>query len=49
MSVSGGDVTEATISSLGPNTNYEVSVAAVNTEGTGNFSTVFSVLTLREG
>ena len=45
MSVSGGDVTETTISSLSPNTNYSVSVAAVNSKGTGNFSTYISVLT----
>ena len=45
MSVSGGDVTKATLSSLGPNTNYSVSVAAINSKGTGNFSTYISVLT----
>ena len=38
MSVSGGSVTEATISNLTPSTTYSVRVAAVNDAGTGTFS-----------
>ena len=38
VSVSGGDVTEATITGLAPSTNYSVRVAAVNNAGTGVFS-----------
>ena len=49
VSVSGDDVTEITISGLAPNTRYEVSVAAVNIEGTGNFSANYLVRTSVEG
>ena len=38
VSVSGGDVTEATITGLASSTNYSVQVAAVNNVGTGVFS-----------
>ena len=38
MSVSGGSVTEATISSLMPSTNYSIQVAAVNIAGVGVYS-----------
>ena len=38
MSVSGGSVTEATISGLTPSTNYSIEVAAVNNIGTGVYS-----------
>ena len=36
--VSGGSVTEATISSLMPSTTYSIQVAAVNSAGTGVYS-----------
>ena len=38
MSISGGSVTEATISSLMLSTNYSIQVAAVNSAGTGVYS-----------
>ena len=38
ISVSGGDVTEATITGLASSTNYSIRVAAVNDAGTGVFS-----------
>ena len=38
MSVSGGSVTEATISSLMPSTTYSIQVAAVNSAGIGEYS-----------
>ena len=38
MSVSGGSVTEATISGLTPSTTYSIEVAAVNSAGTGVYS-----------
>ena len=38
MSVSGGSVTEATISGLTPSTTYSIEVAAVNSVGTGAYS-----------
>ena len=38
MSVSGGNVTEATISGLTPSTTYSIEVAAVNSAGTGVYS-----------
>ena len=38
LSVSGGSVTEATISGLTPSTNYSIEVAAVNSAGTGVYS-----------
>ena len=38
MSVSGGDVTEATISGLTPSTNYSIEVATVNSAGIGVYS-----------
>ena len=37
--VSGGSVTQSTISSLLPSTNYSVQVAGVNSDGTGVYST----------
>ena len=40
MSVSGGSVTEATISSLMSSTTYSIQVAAVNSAGTGVYSDV---------
>ena len=46
MSVSGGSVTEATISNLAPSTTYNVRVAAVNDAGTGEFSNLILRLTL---
>ena len=38
MSVSGGSVTEATISSLMSSTTYSIQVAAVNSAGIGMYS-----------
>ena len=38
MRVSGGSVTEATISELTPSTTYSIEVAAVNSIGTGVYS-----------
>ena len=38
QSVSGGSVTETTISNLTPSTTYNVRVAAMNDAGTGGFS-----------
>ena len=38
VSVSGGDATNATISSLMSSTTYFIEVAAVNSVGTGNYS-----------
>ena len=38
MSVSGGSVTETTISGLTPSTTYSIEVAAVNSIGTGVYS-----------
>ena len=38
MSVSGGSVTEATISGLSPSTTYSIEVAAVNSASTGIYS-----------
>ena len=38
MNVSGGGVTEATISSLMPSTTYSIQVAAVNSAGVGVYS-----------
>ena len=43
VSVSGGDVAEATITGLSPSTNYFVRVAAVNDAGTGVFSSSIHV------
>ena len=40
VSVSGGSVTEATISSLMSSTTYSIQVAAVNGAGTGVYSDV---------
>ena len=45
VSVSGGDVTEATITGLASSTYYYVQVAAVNDAGTGVFSRIVHVLT----
>ena len=45
MSVSGGSVTEATISSLMSSTTYSIQVAAVNSVGTGVYSDYFIVQT----
>ena len=38
MSVSGGSVTEVTISGLTPSTTYSIEVAAVNSAGVGVYS-----------
>ena len=46
MSVSGGSVTETTISNLTPSATYTVQVAAVNDAGTGIFSNSTSIMTL---
>ena len=45
MSVSGANVTETTISSLIPSTNYFIEVAAVNRAGIGVYSTSLVVET----
>ena len=45
MSVSGGGVTEATISSLMPSTTYSIQVAAVNSAGIGVYSDLMIVQT----
>ena len=46
ISVSGGSVTETTISNLTSSTTYNVQVAAVNDAGTGIFSNSTSIMTL---
>ena len=46
MSVSGGSVTEATISSLMSFTTYSIQVAAVNSAGTGVYSDYLIVQTI---
>ena len=46
MSISGGSVTEATISGLTPSTTYSIEVAAVNGAGTGVYSDQSEQLTL---
>ena len=46
MSVSGGSVTEATISSLMSSTTYYIEMAAVNSAGTGVYSASTNQLTL---
>ena len=46
QSVSGGSVTETTISNLTPSTTYNIRVAAVNGAGTGPFSSSISIMTL---
>ena len=43
--VSGGSVTETTISNLTPSTTYNVRMAAVNDAGTGPFSSSISIMT----
>ena len=48
MSVSGGSVTEATISSLMSSTTYSIQVAAVNSAGTGVYSELLNVQTESE-
>ena len=45
MSVSGGSVTEATISSLMSFATYSIQVAAVNSAGTGVYSDLLIVQT----
>ena len=45
QSVSGGTVTETTISNLTPSTTYNVRVAAVNDAGTGPFSSNLFIIT----
>ena len=45
VNVSGGSVTEATISSLMPSTTYSIRVAAVNSAGTGEFGNIMFQLT----
>ena len=44
--VSGGSVTEITISDLTPSTTYNVQVAVVNDADTGPFSNTISIMTL---
>ena len=46
QSVSGGSVTEATISNLTPSTTYNIRVAAVNDADTGDDSNIISIMTL---
>ena len=46
--VSGGSITEATISSLMPSTIYSIQVAAVNNVGIGVYSTSFIIQTAGE-
>ena len=46
MSVSGGSVTKATISSLMSSTTYSIQVAAVNSAGIGLYSASTNQLTL---
>ena len=46
QSVSGGSVTETTISNLTPSTTYNVRVAAVNDADTGPYSSNISIMTL---
>ena len=48
MSVSGGDVTETTITGLTASTTYSVRVAAVNDAGTGRYSSSEFIFTLGE-
>ena len=48
MNVSGGSVTEATISSLMPSTTYSIQVAAVNSAGIGVYSTSHIIQTAGE-
>ena len=45
QSVSGGSVTETTISNLTPSTTYNIQVAAVIDAGTGGFSSSISIMT----
>ena len=45
MNVSGGSVTETTISSLMSSTTYSIQVAAVNSAGTGVYSELLNVQT----
>ena len=46
QSVSGGSVTETTISNLTPSTTYNIEVAAVNDADTGDYSSSISIMTL---
>ena len=46
QNVSGGSVTETTISNLTPSTTYNIEVAAVNGADTGPFSNIISIMTL---
>ena len=48
MSVSGGSVTEATISSLMSSTTYSIQVAAVNSAGIGVYCDLLTVQTESE-
>ena len=45
MNVSGGDVSEYTISGLKPSTNYSVQVAAMNSAGTGPYTSPLTIET----
>ena len=47
MNVSGGSVTEATISSLMPSTTYSIQVTAVNSAGVGMYSDPITAETLQ--
>ena len=46
QSLSGGSVTETTISDLTPSTTYNIEVAAVNNADTGDYSNSISIMTL---
>ena len=46
QSVSGGSVTETTISNLTPSTTYNIEVAAMNNADTGPFSNSIFIMTL---
>ena len=46
QNVSGGSVTETTISNLTPSTTYNIQVAAMNDADTGGFSSSISIMTL---
>ena len=45
MSVTGGAITETTITGQTPSTTYSIEVAAVNTINTGEYSVPLSVIT----
>ena len=45
VSVSGGDTTSTTISGLDSSTNYAIEVAAMNSAGTGTYSSPITEIT----